>query len=162
MGFLLILIILHAEHLCMVLMLYTKCPPPSLLGRSYSAVKIFVLSILLVAPPLTAYTHDPGGYDGNIIFLQVTICLGDITGCTPPFLLIELIIFTVTANSYLINRVGIRFISFKSFDLTHLALSFTNLIPSSMKCTWEFALQQYKLISCSLNSVLHDSNALFA
>ena len=124
-----------------------------------SAAKVLILSMLLVVPPLTAYTHDPGGNGGNTIFLPVTISLGDITGCTPPFLLIELIIFTIETTSSLISRAGIHFISFWSIDRTHLTLSFTNLIPLSMKGTWEFVSQQYKVIPCSLNSVLHDSNA---
>ena len=141
MDFLLIPITLHAEHLCIVSMLYTKYQPSSSLGRRYSAAKVLMLSILLVVPPLTAYIHNLGGYDDNTIFLPVTICLDDITGCTPPFLLIELIIFTVETTSSLINRAGICFISFGSINLTHLNLSFTNFIPCLMKGTWKFVSQ---------------------
>ena len=132
MGFLLIPTTLHAELLCMVLILYTKCLPPSSLGRRYSALKVLILLILLVVPPLTSYTHEPGENDSNTIFLPVTVSLGDITGCTPPFLLIKLIIFTVETTNSFVNRVGIRFISFGSIDLTQLTLSFTNLISRSM------------------------------
>ena len=159
MGFLLNPTTLHAELLCMVLMLYTKCPPPSSLGRRYNAAKLLILSTLLVVPPLTAYTHDPGGYGGSFILLPVMICLGDITGCTPPFLLMELIIFTVDITNSLIKRAGIRLILFDSIDLTHLTLSFTNRIALSMKGTCELASQHSRVIPCSFNTVLHDSNA---
>ena len=99
MGFLLIPITLHTELLCMMTMLYTKCPSPISVGRRYSAGKVLMLSILFVVPPLTAYTYAPSRYEGTTIFLRVIICHGDITGCTHPFLLTELIIFTVEAFS---------------------------------------------------------------
>ena len=122
-------------------------------------MNVLILSTLLVVPPLTAYTHEPGGNGGSTICLPVTTCLDDITGCTPLFLLIELIIFTVETTNSLINQVGIRLISFGSIDLTHLTLSFTNLIPCSMKGTCELASQHSRVIPCSLKHVLHDSNA---
>ena len=162
MAFLFIPITLHAKFLYLVEMLYAKCPPPLLLGRRYSVAKVLMLSILLVVPPLTTYTYNPGGYGGNTIFLPVTICLGDIIVYTPPFLLIKLIIFTVETTSSLISRAGICFIFFGCIDRTHLTLSFINLIPLSIKGTWGFVSQEYKMIPCSLNLVLHDSKAWLA
>ena len=146
----------------MVLMLYTKCPPPSSLGRRYSAAKDLILSMLLVVPPLTAYTHDPGGYGVNTIFLPVTICLGDITGCTPPFLLIKLIISIVKTTNSLISRADIRCIFFGSINQTHLILSFKNQISLSMKGICEFVSQQYRVIPCSLSSTRNNLNAQLA
>ena len=102
-GFLLIPITLSAELLCMVSILYTRCPPPSSLGHRYNASKVLILSILFVVPPLTAYTNAPAGYEGSTKFLPVTICLGDITGCIPPFLLTELIILTVDTTNSIIS-----------------------------------------------------------
>ena len=143
MGFLLIPITLHAELLCMGEYCIQNYPPPSSLGHKYSAAKVLMLSILFVVSSWTAYTYDFGGYEGNTIFLPVTICLGDITGCTPTFLLIELIIFTVETPSSLISQDNFRFISFESINRTHLILSFANLIPFSMKGTCKFVSQQY-------------------
>ena len=159
MGLVLIPTTLHTEHFCMVWILYIKCPPASLLGCRYKAGKVLILSMLLVVPLLTAYTHDPGGYGGNTVFLLVIISLGDITGCTSLFLLIKMIIFTVETTSSLNHRAGICSISFESIDLTHLTFSFTNLIPYFMKGTWELVSRQYRIITCSLSSVLHDLNA---
>ena len=102
---------------------------------------------------MTAYIHDPGGNDGNTILLPMMICLGDITGCTPPFLLIELIIFTIETTNSRINQVGIRFISFGSIDLTHLTLSFTNLIPCLMKGTCKLVSQHNRVILGKLTNI---------
>ena len=162
MGFLLIPITLQAEHLCIVSILYTKCPPPSSFGRRYSASKVLMLSILLDVAPLTAYTNAPGGYDGSTSFLPIIIYLGDITGWTPPFLLIELTILTVDITNSLINLEGIRFIFFGSMDLTHLILSLINLIPRSTKCTCAVESQHIRYIPCSFKPSQQVANALSA
>ena len=117
-------ITLHAKFLCMVAMLYTKCPPLLSLGRRYSVIKVLMLSILFVLPYLTAYTYNPDGYEGNTISLAVAICLGDITVGAPSFLLIKWIIFTVETTSSLISQAGIHLIFFGSIDNTHLIVSF--------------------------------------
>ena len=91
--------------------------------------------------------------------MPVTICLGDITGCTPPFLLIEFIILTVDITNSLISLVGIRLILLGNIDRTHLTLSFTNLIVLSMNGTCEFVSQHNRVIPCSFNTSLQASNA---
>ena len=58
-----------------LLILYTKCPPPSSLGRRYSAMKVLILLMLLMVPPLTTYTHDPGGNGGNTNILFQLRCV---------------------------------------------------------------------------------------
>ena len=148
MDFFLIPITLHAEHLYMVRILYTKCPPPSSLGRRHSTGKVLMLSMLLVVPPLTAYTHDPGGYGGETIFLPATISLFDITGCTPPFLLMELIIFTVETTRSLINLAGI-FVSSSGALISHILLSLSRilfLVQCKARGNWYHSNIEYYLV----------------
>ena len=149
----------HDEFLSCVIMLYTKCPPPSSFGRRYMPSKVRITSTSLEVSPLTPYTQVPGGYGGSFILLPVTMCLADMTGCTPPGRLIELTILTVENTSSLINLCGIFFTCFGIMDRTHLILSLINRIPLSTNWTCALASQQLRVIPSSLSSVLHDTKA---
>ena len=71
--------------------LNTIRPVPLLFGPMYSTKNALGCVHLLLAVTLYAITSLPILHNGVLYFLPNNICLGDITGCTPDFLLNELI-----------------------------------------------------------------------